>query len=921
MNSTERILASIGFHRVDRPPVAPELIAVTATICGVPVSDYVQNGDVIARCQIDVANKTGTDALFAAADLCVEAEALGCPIHFPQDNYPHIVSPILKTHEDLKKLSIPDPSSDGRMPQILKAARLLSADAEGRLVLGNAVGPITLASRIMDIEKMLYMIVDEPAKFRDILDFCTQVSIRFVEAIIDAGAGGILLFDPSASPALLPRRIFREFELGPIRQILAAAKEKNPSVVTWYSVAGPAQTNTDLMSAVAADVTTVDYTVPLSTAMEFSGHTVINGNIKPTLFLEGTEKQIYDEAIKLLDQTRLQERFILGSGCEIPLNSPVENIMALRRAVDDHAARIIEVNEPAQGATCVVFLPHNRRVHVPAGETILEAAAQGGAPITTYCDLSGVCAECVVEVTKGVATTPDMLEETQLVGMTQRGARLACLARIQGDMEVYVPFSSRRLPDRVCAPVQLLAPYDGFDPDSDDFAPPFSPLQEKDPIPFPTQDRRPVAPLHPERGNFCQSPPTLQTRERRPWFAVAVDLSGENVAACVHDITSGRLFHAGVFQGPLAALGLSAMDGPSPVLSDRRLVRSLQEETTRLFNSIINWIYEAHSVMPERVRGILATGHSVTDTVLRQRIEADPRHWASLPCGKIAESRLADYPGMEILLPPGPATPQSGASRDVLFILAAMKPAQARKAIYIHLGSSGSVTACHNGEYYHHPFRGGDLLERSIPKAPRGFFNSLIHRVGLDTQGQVSFDTFNEGAPLGLLGSALLGLAADLLRHGCIDEHGAFTRANLPHVATERYIVAPKHKTAGYNPISIHSDDLKEIMAIRSSCASAVAQALDTVGMAPEEVERVYVSGPFGVSADMGDLDLLGFFPSSMAGRALFIRNAAGLGARMALLSASARHRADSIAQSLSPLAPAAETDRENTEPDNRLEA
>lgn len=314
------------------------MVAVTATLCNVPVIEYVKNGDVIFQCQIEAARIVGSDVLFAIADLCVEAEALGCELVFPENNYPYVKTKIVTAPSDLDAKQIPDPYSDGRMPEIIKAVRSLSKDANGSTpVIANIVGPLTLASRIMDIEKMLYMIVDHPDQFARILDFCMEVSSTFAKALAREGADGIMVFDPAASPSVMPERLFKQFEAEPVKKIFSEIKKINPDIITWYSVAGPLQNNLSIITSVSAEITTVDYPMPVETWIALMDYTVINGNVKPSVFLEGSEDDIYQEAKALLKAASGTNRFILGSGCEIPLFSKKERIRALFRAViDEH---------------------------------------------------------------------------------------------------------------------------------------------------------------------------------------------------------------------------------------------------------------------------------------------------------------------------------------------------------------------------------------------------------------------------------------------------------------------------------------------------------------------------------------------------------------------------------------------------------
>ncbi|MBI3599302.1 MAG: uroporphyrinogen decarboxylase family protein, partial [Nitrospinae bacterium] len=336
MTSLERVKATIRFEETDRPPVIPEIAAVTAVMEGISVKEYVLHGEVIARCQIEALRYFGHDAVFAFADLCVEAEALGCRLSYPEQNYPFVTHPVLKDVYDLSGLRIPNPESDGRMPQIIKAVKIMKKELGGTIpVVAHALGPITIASRIMDIEKMLYMIVDRPDSFIKILDFTTEVAGKFILSLMEAGADSIIMFNPSASPSVLPKRIFDEFELPNLKKIFGMIKGINQDIITWYSVAGPIQKFIPSIGTAPIDILTLDYLVPLQIAFEQSGSLCFNGNIKPLGFVERSPDEIRKESLSLLKSSLGRGGFILGSGCEIPPDARKENIKSMVESVYD----------------------------------------------------------------------------------------------------------------------------------------------------------------------------------------------------------------------------------------------------------------------------------------------------------------------------------------------------------------------------------------------------------------------------------------------------------------------------------------------------------------------------------------------------------------------------------------------------------
>ena len=72
------------------------------------------------------------------------------------------------------------------------------------LVVGCVLGPFTLTSQLIGLETTLYLAVDDPERFEQLMDFATEVIIRFGQAQIQAGAHLPVVFDPSASPAVIP---------------------------------------------------------------------------------------------------------------------------------------------------------------------------------------------------------------------------------------------------------------------------------------------------------------------------------------------------------------------------------------------------------------------------------------------------------------------------------------------------------------------------------------------------------------------------------------------------------------------------------------------------------------------------------------------------------------------------------------------
>jgi uroporphyrinogen decarboxylase len=269
------------------------------------------------------------DAVFALMDTSVETEAVGSILTYPRDQYPYVKSYALSDAENLEGLSVPDPQQAGRMPELLKAARLLRREVgDDVLVMGCVLGPMTVAIQLLGAEKTLYLAIDHPERFARLLDFSTEVAIRYGTAQIEAGAHLPVVFNPSASPAIIPPQFFREFELPRLQKLLSALK-KAGAAANWLHIAGPVEPILPLYPQCGVDIANFDYCVTPLEAQQALPHTCLDGNIKPLSFVEATPEEIADESSRLLDIFTSRGGFILSSGCEIPPEAKPENVAAM----------------------------------------------------------------------------------------------------------------------------------------------------------------------------------------------------------------------------------------------------------------------------------------------------------------------------------------------------------------------------------------------------------------------------------------------------------------------------------------------------------------------------------------------------------------------------------------------------------------
>jgi len=329
MNSLERIKAAVNFETPDRVPVIAQVFGHAAILDNVALDKYVRDGELIARSQIKALEYYGYDAVFALMDVSVETEATGSVLTYLQNQYPFVKSYVFSRGANLESLSVPNPHKAGRMPELLKAAKILRREVGGEvLVVGCVLGPMTLAMQLLGPETALYLAIDDPESFARLLDFSTEVTTTFGLAQVEAGVHLPIVFDPSASPAVVPDQIFSEFELPQLKRVFASFKEAG-AVANWLHIAGPTDLILPFYPQAGVDIANFDYCVDPLDAQKALPQTCLDGNIKPLSFVQATHEEIAAESSTLLGMFADRRGFILSSGCEIPPEANPENVKAL----------------------------------------------------------------------------------------------------------------------------------------------------------------------------------------------------------------------------------------------------------------------------------------------------------------------------------------------------------------------------------------------------------------------------------------------------------------------------------------------------------------------------------------------------------------------------------------------------------------
>jgi uroporphyrinogen decarboxylase len=317
----------------DRVPVFPLVTAHAARIAGISVRDYYTDGAAMARSQLVAQETYGIDFISFFSEVGMVAEALGSQFDYPEDDLPLLTRP---KWTDLTQADdrVVDPLRDGRLRVYLDAVTY-AYEARGDTVpiLAYVPAPFTTAQQLVDQEAFLLGLLTEPERVKELLAHAARSTVRFCRAII--GAGGLpILVDPLASGSVISAEHYREFALPSEAEVIRYLHRYDLDVV--LHICGDTRATIAMMAETGADLLSIDR-IEMADAVAGAGDGCrIIGNYDTSAILLSEPAAIEDAVAEMVRAgRRCPKGFVAATGCEVPVDTPPENVRAFVRAAKE----------------------------------------------------------------------------------------------------------------------------------------------------------------------------------------------------------------------------------------------------------------------------------------------------------------------------------------------------------------------------------------------------------------------------------------------------------------------------------------------------------------------------------------------------------------------------------------------------------
>lgn len=584
----------------------------------------------------------------------------------------------------------------------------------------------------------------------------------------------------------------------------------------------------------------------------------------------------------------------------------------------------------------VTFMPDGIEVFVPEGTLLSKAAVAAGTLIETPCGGVATCGKCRVIVSGG-CDEPSLTERKRLGECEiDNGIRLACQAKVTADAVVTIPDSSRSTVQKILSSgaMRECAISSGITktfcqmsaPDLEDETAEFERLAAC----LSSHNIR----LEPDlnvirnlskilRNSSYQV--TAITRDEQliavepgntvaDCCGIAYDLGSTTIVGYLMDLNTGRDLAVSSVMNPQMIYGDDLISRINFATTQEGGVGALQKVAVDALNRIAEEVAAAAGVDLSNIYKATVVGNTCMTHLL---LGIDPSSLGQSPyvpsvCADMTVS--AQKLGITIS-PQSPVTILPNVAgfvgSDLVGVLLAGEWIDnGRSRLAVDIGTNGEMALLHNGQTYACSAAAGPAFEGAgISCGMRGAPGAIDSvRIG----DSVEITTIQNKPPLGLCGSGLVDAIAQMLDMGVIDNTGrmlspAEAVALSPAlrnrlIETQNgtgFVLAFKEESGNGKDVTITAGDVRRLQLAKGSIHAAIQTMIRAAGASDEMLDEILLAGAFGNYIRVESAIRIGLIPSIPADRVKSVGNAAGVGARLALLSDQEMRQARTLAESV----------------------
>jgi uncharacterized 2Fe-2S/4Fe-4S cluster protein (DUF4445 family) len=599
----------------------------------------------------------------------------------------------------------------------------------------------------------------------------------------------------------------------------------------------------------------------------------------------------------------------------------------------------------------VIFQPSGRRGYIEKGKTLKEASVLLGVDIEGICGEKATCGKCKVRIEEGafekygVQSSRDHLSpmsttENKFLSRQEEhaGFRLACQAHLLDNIVVFVPEESRMGKQVVRKAAREITielkpavrkyyvdlPKATLQDTRGDWERIQTELETVHGLQHLTLDYLALISLQEivRTGEWSVTVAVWHGREvikvepgkRMQAYGLAVDVGTTTVAGYLSDLTDGKLLATASMMNPQVVYGEDVMSRISYTMTHPE---GLEQMNTAILDGLNGIVEEAAAIAGINRMDILDMTIVGNTCMHHLFLNIDPRNIGRSPFPpalhhsldiKVRDIGIRIAPGAYVHVLPIEA---GFVGADNVGVLIAETPyLQDSVELIIDIGTNGELVLGNRQKLISSSCATGPAFEGAEIRYGMRAAPGAIEKIVIDPQTRdVRFKVIDreewntelaEVGAKGICGSGIIDVVPQLFLAGIIDRTGRFSKElDTPRFrevnGEPEFVIAWARETSIGQDIVVCQNDVRAIQLAKGAMYAGAKIMMGALGV--EKIDKVILAGAFGSYIDKVSAALLGLFPDCELDNIYSVGNAAGDGARMALLNIDKRTEADEIAR------------------------
>lgn len=521
------------------------------------------------------------------------------------------------------------------------------------------------------------------------------------------------------------------------------------------------------------------------------------------------------------------------------------------------------------------FLPANRSVTVPKGTTILAAARLAGVAIDSPCNGAVVCGKCAAHLAHDALQRVEQKGAHQLSKRQQlAGFVLSCATEVMGDIVVVVLEGQSDRDLKITSHGEsvavALAPHitKSYHPERD----------------VTTVYGGSEALLEEEGDSSGES------------FGVVVDIGTTTLVVSLVDLTLGVEVATASALNPQSRHAQDVLSRIRMAADDHGMAE-LHHGVVAEINRLIQNVSGQAGVRRERLYEVVLSGNTC---MLHLAAGVNPASLGKYPytptlaCAGYLDAAEVGLDIAERGLVYLPPIISAYVGADITAGLQAVRLHEERASVlFVDIGTNGEMALCHGGRLWATSTAAGPAFEGMNISFGMRAGEGAIERFALLKDGAVKLKTIGGGKPVGICGSGLMDVVAELVASGVLGKNGKFVSPDTPGLVPA---LAERLVQRDGKPVFLLSDevwltqkDVRQVQLAKGAIRAGIEFLLRQAGVDAASLDKVLIAGSFGFYLTARSLTTIGLLPAEIKANIEFVGNTAKSGGEAFLLNRDTR--------------------------------